>query len=177
MTYFLRASGDPAALIEAAKQVVWDADPLETFYQTATVRQLVSKTVAARRFNLLLLGAFAGIALVMAGVGIYGVISFTVSRRTHEVGIRMALGANRRDVITLVMRQGLGPALAGIVLGVLGAAGLTGVLSSQLFGVASRDAFTFSGSALLLLVIALLAAVLPARRAARVDPLAALRSE
>ncbi len=131
----------------------------------------------ARRFNLLLLGGFAAIALLLAGVGVYGVISYVVTGRTREVGIRMALGAQRADVARLFIKQGMTLVALGVALGSLGAFALTRVMTSLLFDVRANDPLTFVGVALLLSLIALLACYLPARRASRIDPLAALRRE
>ena len=137
----------------------------------------LSNSVAARRFNLLLLGGFAVLALVLAGVGVYGVISYVVTARTHEVGIRMALGAQRVDVLRLFIKQGMVRVLIGVGLGLFGAFALTRVMTSMLFGVSANDPTTFAVVASLLCLIAVMACYFPARRAARVDPLVALRHE
>jgi putative ABC transport system permease protein len=177
MTYFVRTRGRPDATLDAAKRIVWDLDPRQTFYRTAPVRMLVAKTLAPRRFNLVLLITFAGIALLMAAVGIYGVISFAISRRTHEVGIRMALGADRAGLVALLVREGVRPAAAGVGLGLVGALVVSRVLSSQLYGVPARDVATFAAAGITLLAVAAVASYLPARRAAGVDPTEALRHE
>jgi ABC-type antimicrobial peptide transport system permease subunit len=137
----------------------------------------MSNSVAGRRLNLLLLGGFAALALVLAGVGVYGVVSYVVTGRTHEIGIRMALGAQRADVLGLFLKQGMGLVLLGLGLGLFGAFALSRVMTSLLFGVSAGDPMTFAGVSLLLSLIALLACYFPARRAARIDPLVALRHE
>ena len=131
----------------------------------------------APRFNLLLLATFAAVALVLAAVGIYSVISYGVTRRTHEIGIRMALGADRRGVTRMVVRQGLLVALAGAAAGLLGALALTGWMGSLLYGVGATDPLTFGTVCAVLMLVAVLASWLPARRASRIDPMSALRSE
>lgn len=177
MTYYVRTSRDPAATLEGAKRAVWAVDPLQDFYQTATLDNLMGTTLAPRRFILLLLGAFAGLALVLAAVGIYGVISFIVTCRIREMGIRLALGAPPQSVVGLVVRHGTRLALAGLGLGLVGALVASRVLGSMLFGISAGDVTTFIIAMATLLVVALFASYLPARRAARVDPMVALRTD
>ena len=177
MTYYVQTRSDYGATLEAAKRAVWAVDPLQDFYQTATLEGLMSGALAPRRFSLVLLGAFAALAIVLAAVGIYGVMSFVVTRRTHEVGIRLALGAAPGNVVALIVRHGARLALFGLLLGVTGALLASRALASMLFRVPQWDVVTFAGAALALLGIALAAAYLPARRAARVDPMIALRTE
>jgi len=177
MTYFVRAAGDPAALIPAVQQVIWNEAPLQTFYQTGTLDALVGATLTGRRFTLLLIAIFAGLALLMAAVGIYGVISFAVSQRTHEVGIRMALGADRRAVLRMILRYGVGLAVAGVAIGLLGAALATPLMGDLLFAVSPRDVLAFGGGVVTLLAAAGLASWLPAYRATRISPVEALRHE
>lgn len=177
MTFVARAEVDAATLLDPMQEVVWALDPLQTIYRSATLEELVSKSVAARRFNLWLLGTFATIALTLAVIGIYGVVSYSTRRRLHEFGVRMALGAQARDVLRQAMGRGVRLAGLGVLVGVAGAVGLTRALRSLLFGVSALDPITFVGVALLLLVVALTATWLPARRATRVDPTIALRAE
>ena len=141
------------------------------------MEQLVSRSTAPQRFNLSLVAIFAALGLFLAAVGIYGVMAYTVSQRTHEIGIRVALGAQSFDVLKLIVRQGMTLALIGIALGVIGSAALTRLIKGLLFGVGTIDPLTFVLIALLLAVIALLACWIPARRATRVNPLSALRQE
>jgi putative ABC transport system permease protein len=137
----------------------------------------LAQSVAQRRFNMLLLALFAGLALVLAAVGIYGVISYSVAQREREVGIRMALGAQAGDVLALIVRQGMRPALLGLLAGVLVAAAMTRFMRNLLFQVSAIDPFVFGAVAFVLTLVAALACLIPARRATRVDPAVALRSE
>jgi putative ABC transport system permease protein len=139
--------------------------------------QVVSGSLKDWRFHAVLLGIFAALALVIAAIGVYGVISYSIAQRTHEIGIRLALGAQRRDVLRLVVSQGARLALAGIAVGVLAAIGLTRLMASLLYGVTPTDPVTFIAVAILLLIVALVACYIPARRAMRVDPMVALRYE
>jgi putative ABC transport system permease protein len=138
---------------------------------------LVSRSIAPQRFNLSLLSLFAGLGLLLAAVGIYGVMAYSVSQRTHEIGLRMALGAQRSDVVRLVVRQGMALALVGVVTGLIASLALTRLMKNLLFGVSATDIPTFIAIALLLLMVALLACYVPARRATKVDPMIALRCE
>jgi putative ABC transport system permease protein len=177
MALAIRSSVDPAGIAPALRAAVLSVDPEMPIHDVMTMAARRDTFVAPRRFNLLLLGALAVLALSLAAVGIYGVISYVVTRRTREVGIRMALGAQRADVLRLLIRQGMALVVLGVALGSLGALALTRVMSSMLFGVSANDPLTFACAALLLSSIALLACYLPARRATGVDPLSALRHE
>jgi len=177
MTYFVRTNRTAGNVLGAVQDVIWEASPLETFYQTGTVKQLIAGTLAGRRFTLILLTTFAAIALLMAAVGIYGVMSFTVSQRTRELGIRMALGADRRAVLGLIVRHGLTLAALGVAAGLTIALLGSQVMTSLLFGVAPRDPASFGLAVTVLVGAALLASYLPARRATRVAPMEALRHE
>ncbi len=177
MQLAVRTAADPDSMVSAVRAQIRDVDPDQPLYHVATLQQVLSESLAPRRFNLLLLGIFAGIALALATVGIYGVMAFSVTQRTHEIGIRMALGAQKGDVLTMVLTQGLKLTLIGVALGIAGALGLTRFLSSLLYGVKPADLLTFTGVSLILTVAALLACYIPARRAASVDPIVALRYE
>jgi len=152
-------------------------DKDEPVSSVSTMQQLVSQSVAEPRFRTLLLGIFAGLAFLLAVVGIYGIISYSVSQRTHEIGVRMALGAERRDVLRLVVGQGMRQTLIGVGVGLLAALGLTRLLASYLYSVRPTDPMTFVVVSAVMLAVALLASYIPARRATKVDPLVALRYE
>lgn len=177
MKLFIRTAADPLRMAGAVRQAIWNVNPDQPISDIATLRQVVAGTTARPRFFTLLLGSFSGLAVVLAALGVYGVIAYTVSRRTHELGIRMALGAKGGDVLRLIVIQGIAPTLAGLAIGLVAALALTRVLSNLLYGVGAADPATFAAVALLLVAVALLASYVPARRAARVDPLAALRAE
>jgi len=176
-TLIIRTNLDPLSLAAAVKNQIWAVDKDQTINDVRTMEEIVTRSLSARRFNLWLLGAFAALALALASVGIYGVISYAVSQRTREIGVRIALGAQPRDIIRLVVKQGILLTLSGIALGLLAAFALTRWLESLLFGVSKTDPLTFTSVALLLTLVALLACFIPARRAVRVDPLIALRGE
>jgi putative ABC transport system permease protein len=173
----VRAAGDPVQLTAAIRSEVQLLDKDLPVYNVKTMEQHISASAAQPRFRTLLLGIFACVALVLASIGIYGVISYSVTQRTHEIGLRVALGAQRGDVLKLVVWQGMKLALVGIVVGIVGAFLVTRVMSSLLFGVSATDPLTFVGVSLLLAVVSFLACYLPARRATKVDPMVALRYE
>ena len=176
LAVMVRTTGDPLLLAAAARQElkVLDKDQPVTI---TTMDQIFSSSVAGQRFNAILLGIFAALALILATIGVFGVINYSVAQRTHEIGIRLALGAQRGDVFRLIVGQGLILALAGVVIGSGGAYALTRLITGLLFGVSPTDLVTFILVAMLVTVVALLACYLPARRATRVDPLTALRYE
>jgi predicted permease len=171
----LRTTGNPAAIMGPVRRAVAQMDSREVIYGVQTMDEVVAGSLAARRLSMILLAIFAALALVLSCVGIYGVISYVVGQRTHEIGVRMALGAQRGDVMRLVLGEGVRMALAGVAAGIAAALGLTRLMANQLFGVAAQDPPTFAAVAAMLTLVALLACYLPARRAARVDPMVALR--
>ena len=173
----LRTAGDPTAIMKLVRAGVEQTAPGEVIYGVQTLDEVVAGSLAARRLSMILLGIFAALALVLSCVGIYGVISYVVGQRTHEIGVRMALGAQSRDVMWLVVGEGARMALLGVAAGIAGALGLTRLMANQLFGVSVHDALTFVAVAVLLTLVALLACYLPARRAVRVDPAVALRCD
>jgi len=173
----LRTEGDPTAVMGDVRRAVAEIDSREAVYSVQTMDEVISNSFAARRLSMLLLGIFAVLALVLACVGIYGVISYLVGQRTREIGVRMALGAQPGDVLRLVIGHGTKMALIGVAVGIFAALGLTRLMANQLFGVSARDPLTFAGVAVLLVIVAVVASYIPARRAMRVDPMVALRYE
>ncbi len=176
-TMVVRSDSDPMRLVSAVKSQIWSMDKNQTLSEIKSMEQLLADSLARRRLYMLLLSVFAAAALLLAAVGIYGVMAYSVSQRMHEIGIRLALGAERRDVLRLILRRGMGVTFAGAAIGLAVAFGLTRLMSSLLFGVSAADPATFAGVTILLLGIALLACYIPARRAMRVDPMVALRYE
>ena len=177
MTLMLRSEGDAAALTSAVKAEVAKLDPLIPVAKVMRLDDVKARSLTPRRFSMLLLSVFAGVAVVLAAVGIYGVMAYSVSQRTREIGVRMALGAQRGDVLRLVLRQGMALAVIGLAIGLAGGFGLSRYMSTLLFEVSERDPWIFSGVALLLGLVTLAACLIPARRASGVDPLVALRYE
>jgi predicted permease len=177
MTFVVRSRTDSSVTMEDLKKQVWALDPLEPFYRTATLDELISRTLVGRRFSLVLLVGFASVALLLAAAGLYAVISSSTSQRTREFGVRIALGAGRREIVGLVLREGLVLAAVGLLVGVGGALWLTRFLQSLLFGITATDPTTFVAVGSVVLAIAIIACYIPARRAIKVDPLTALRTE
>jgi putative ABC transport system permease protein len=173
----VRTGSDPTAIVSNLRQIVRSLDPEVPLFQVRSMQEVLSESVAPRRFNMLLLAAFAGLALLLASVGIYGVMSYSVSQYTHEIGIRMALGARAADVLQLIVRQGMGLVLVGLAVGAAGALALTRVMRSLLFDVKPWDPLTLASVSVLLAAVAFAASYIPARRATRVDPMIALRYE
>jgi len=177
MTLVLRTQGEPTAIANAARGVIRTLDPEQPVADVRTMESLIGTSVARARFNTLLLTIFAIVALLLASLGIYGVMAYSVAQRTHEIGVRMALGASGRGVLRLVVRKGMTLALAGVAIGVAASFALTRLMETLLFNVSATDPLTFAGIPLLLAFVALLACLIPARRAAKVDPMVALRYE
>jgi putative ABC transport system permease protein len=177
VTIVVRAAKDPQGQAKAIASAVQSLDKDLPTYTPKTVEQYLNGTIAVPRFNTFLLAVFAALAMILTAVGLYGVISYTVAQRTHEIGIRMALGAQPGDMLRLVVGQGMRLALLGVGLGLVAAFGLTRFLSSLLFGVSSTDPVSFAVVVTMLVAVVLLACYIPARRAMRVDPMVALRYE
>ncbi|MGE5724552.1 MAG: FtsX-like permease family protein, partial [Acidobacteriota bacterium] len=177
MTVVVRTATPPLSMVPAIRETLRQIDKDQPMAKIATMDRLVSDSVASSRFTMLLLSAFAGFALVLACIGIYGVMAYSVAQRTHEIGIRLALGAQRRDVLRLVLAQGARLALIGVGIGVAAAMILTRLMTTLLYRVSASDPMTFAAVAILLTFIAPLACYIPARHAMKVDPMVALRYE
>jgi ABC-type antimicrobial peptide transport system permease subunit len=177
MTYFVRSTSTPAQLAPSMRAVLHQVDKDQPAQSILAMQDVVYRVTAEPRFQARLLGSFAALALLLATVGIYGVLAYNVAQRTHEIGIHMALGAQSSDVLRMVLRRTLFLTGAGVVIGIAGALAVTRVLAKFLFGVTPTDPLTFAAVALTLVAAALLAGFVPARRATRVDPMVALRHE
>jgi putative ABC transport system permease protein len=177
MELVVKSAADPASLTSSIRRAVASIDKDQPIFSIATMQELVDNSVSTRRVTLILLALFSGLALVLAAIGIYGVISYSVAQRTHEIGIRMALGAERGGVLRMILAQGAKIAGAGVAIGMAASFGLTRLMSKLLFSVSAADPVTFAAVALVLILVALLACYIPARRALRVDPIIALRYE
>ena len=177
MSVVLKTSIPPASVTDAARREVYAVDGSIPISNLRTLEQIVSRSISQPRFYMTLLAIFASVALLLAAIGIFGVLSYAVSQRTREIGIRMALGARERTVVGLVVRHAMILACAGVVLGVFAAYFLSSTLSTLLYSTTPRDPLTFASVAGLLLLVALFASYIPARRATRVDPIVALRAE
>jgi putative ABC transport system permease protein len=177
MTVVARTAGDPAVFTTAIRKAAADIDREQPVSNIATMEQVIHDSLGFRRFPMLLLGTFALVALLLAAVGIYGVMSYSVAQRTQEIGIRMALGAGRGEVLRLILGRSLVPVAAGVAIGVGGALALTRVLTSLLFEVSPSDPVVFTAVALLLMSVAVIASLVPALKAASVNPVIALRHE
>jgi predicted permease len=173
----VRTTGDPLAMAAAVRAEIWKLDKELPLYQVRTMEQILSASVVGQRFNMLLLTVFAALALLLATVGIYGLMSYATAQRAREIGVRLALGARARDVLRLVMKQGLILTVSGVAIGLAGAFALTRIMTGLLFGVSATDPVTFTLIAALLTLVALVACWIPARRAAKFDPMVALRCE
>jgi putative ABC transport system permease protein len=174
----VRTAQDPMALLDAVRKEIWATDPNVALTFTGTHESFIEKFVyAGPRFGFLMMTLFAGIGLVLVTIGVYSVIAYTIARQTHEIGIRMALGAKKKDVLAMVVRMGARLVVVGIVLGLVASLLLTRTIASELWRVSAYDPLTIASVAALLLVTGLVACAIPARRATRVDPLVALRCE
>ncbi|HEV2706804.1 MAG TPA: ABC transporter permease, partial [Pyrinomonadaceae bacterium] len=177
MTLVVRTASDPMAAAATVRRIIWSIDKDQPLTDIKTMEQYFSDSVALQRFNMLLLGVFAIVALILAALGVYGVMSYSVSQRTREIGIRMALGAQAKDVLKLILKQGMFLAVLGVAIGLTAAFILTRVMQSLLFDVATNDVVIFIGAALVLILVMLIASYVPARRAIRIEPTIALRDD
>ena len=177
MNLVVRSAVDPASLTSAIRAAVATIDKDQPVFEVHTMQQLVDDSISTRRLTLVLLGIFSALALLLSAIGIYGVMAYSVALRTQEIGIRMALGAQQKDVLRLVIGQGARIAFFGVAIGLAAAAALARLLSTLLFSVSASDPLTFAAVAVLLMAVALIATYVPARRALRVDPIVALRYE
>jgi putative ABC transport system permease protein len=177
VTFVIRTSSNPTDVAAAVRRAVWDVDRDQPVIQVRTMENVISESLWWERVSGLTLGIFAAISLLLSAVGIYGVFSYTVTQRTHEIGIRTALGASRADILKMVVGEGLLLTLIGVGAGIAAALALTRLLASLLYGVRPRDPLTFVALSLLLTAVAVLASYFPARRATKVDPIEALRYE
>jgi putative ABC transport system permease protein len=177
MTMALRTSGDPESLTSAVRESVRALDKDQPITNVLTMEPVISRSVWQQRFYTILFGVFAALALVLAAVGIYGVMSYAVTQRTHEIGIRMALGTRAIDVLRMVVKNGMTLITIGVAIGLVGAFALTRLLATMLFGITPTDSLTFVAVSAILVLVALMACFVPAPRATKVDPLVALRYE
>ena len=173
----IRTNGDTANLAGAVRQIIREVDPDQPVSNVATMAEVLGTEAAQRRMGMIMLAGFAALALLLASLGIYGVLAYFVTQHTNEIGVRQALGATPRNILFLVLRKGMGLTLAGVGIGLAASFALTRLMSSLLFGVTAADPLTFATVPLLLVMVALLACYIPARRATKVDPLVALRYE
>jgi len=175
--YIARTASTSPGLVAEIRQVAERTDPTSAVYAVEPMQEIVARSIAKQRMAMLLLSVFSTLALVLSAIGIYGVISYLAGQRTHEIGIRMALGASTSDVLRIVLGEGMRIALVGVGVGIAAALGLTRLLTQVIYGVSANDPLTFAGVAVLLTGVALLACYIPARRAMRVDPMVVLRYE
>jgi ABC-type antimicrobial peptide transport system permease subunit len=173
----VRFAGDPQAVTTAIRSSLRNMSSDQVMYEVQTMEEVIADTLAERRFSMIVLGVFAALALGLASMGIYGVISYLVGQRTREIGIRIALGAKRGDMLRMVLGEGMKMAVIGVGVGLIASLGLTRLMANMLFGVKATDPLTFAVLALILVAVALVACYVPARRAMQVDPIVALRYE
>jgi putative ABC transport system permease protein len=175
MTYVVRTAGDPVGIVSSVKAAVWAVNKQLPFRPITTLQELVATSIAPRQFVLVLMGAFGAVGLFLAAVGLFGIVNYLVAQRTQEIGLRIALGAAPRSIVQALVGEGLRLAGIGVVVGLVGAVGLTQLLSGLLFGVQPTDPLAFAAAILVVLMVAGLASYLPARRAAALSPMLALR--
>jgi predicted permease len=175
--FTVRTTVAPKAVTAAVKREIAELDPTLSLSEISSMEEITAVSVAPQRFNVFLFGVFAGLGLLLAAIGLYGVIAYAVEQRTNEIGLRIALGAQARDIVRLILKQGLALTLIGLALGIVVSVALTRLMKSLLFGVGTTDPLTFVVIAMLLTAVALVACWVPARRATRVDPMVALRCE
>jgi ABC-type antimicrobial peptide transport system permease subunit len=173
----VRTSGNPDAFMPAIRKASTDFDSKQVIYDFRPMEIIVSDSIATQRFTMTVLGVFSGLALVLSAIGIYGVISYLAGQRTHEIGVRVALGAQPKDIFSMVLSEGMKVALLGVAIGIVASLALTRLMTKMIFGVRAADPITFAGVTILLTLVAAAACYIPARRAMRVDPLVALRYE
>ena len=177
MTFTVRTNSDPMNSVSAVTSAIHQVGPDLPVVDVMSMNDVITQSVSSQRFNMFLLACFAGLALVLAAVGIYSVLSYTVRRRVREIGIRIALGASRQDVVRMILTDGLKPILLGVALGLAAALALSRVVSSLIYGVRATDPLTFAAVALLLLMVGIFATMIPAYRATRIEPVRILREE
>ena len=175
--YVARTAGSPSGLATSMRQAVESVDSSAVVYDVRPMEEIVARSISTQRLTMLLLSVFSGLALVLSAIGIYGVIAYLTGQRTHEIGVRVVLGASREDVLRIVLGQGMRMTLIGVAMGMAAAFGLTRLITRLIYGVGATDPPTFAGVAVLLSTVALAACYIPARRATRVDPMVALRYE
>jgi ABC-type antimicrobial peptide transport system permease subunit len=173
----IRTAGNTAGLLESIRRVSQQMSRQQAIFGAQSMDEMIADSLASERFSMIILGVFAALALLLASVGVYGVISYVVGQRTHEIGIRMAMGASRMDILRLVLGSSVGLTLIGVGAGLAAALGLTRLMARMLYGVSATDPLTLVAVSLVLTFVALLASYIPARRAAKVDPMVALRYE
>jgi putative ABC transport system permease protein len=177
IAFAVRVSGDPLSQVAAVKNAIYAVDRDQPVFKVITMEKLAAESTTLRRVSMLLVGGLSALALILAAIGVYGVMSYAISRQRREIGLRMALGAQANDVLKLVIGQGMKPALAGMIIGLLASFALTRLIKGLLFGVSATDPATFVVVSILLICVALAACWIPARRATKVDPMAALKFE
>jgi ABC-type antimicrobial peptide transport system permease subunit len=177
MSLAVRTTSNPESLVSAVTNTIHEVDREVPLVDVATMEDLVTNSISQRRFNMLLFAAFAGLAVLLAAVGIYSVLAYAVRRRVREIGIRMALGAQIADVLRMVVTEGMTPTLIGMAIGLAGALALGRVLATLIYGIQATDPLTIASVSILLLVVALVASIIPAYRATRIEPIKALREE